>query len=291
MDYYSQNPAEVTSHRKTPPFSIDGILGLDQGCPVSSLTASSPLSILTTPPVAQVEIPAKSRRGGLRRRPRTVYTVEQMEALESVFAANQYPDINSREALADALDTTESRVQVWFQNRRARLRRQAKRKTSSSPSDTSSTESEHRQKESPPAAPEMTSHRLSPETPAITSHRRSPETAIMTSQRCREVCCSPPPICTSASFQSSCSSSLKFNSYPANLPSYGLPQQYGGAFPCAYYPHQYAYYYRPSAYTTVSSAYQGIPICSVPKCPPVARVEPVTNHYGPQWPHPNGIVQ
>ena len=67
------------------------------------------------PYATPVEVPAKRQpasRRGLRRRPRTVYTAEQMEALESVFAANQYPDINSREALADALDMTEARVQV-----------------------------------------------------------------------------------------------------------------------------------------------------------------------------------
>ncbi|XP_072014389.1 uncharacterized protein [Amphiura filiformis] len=282
MEYYnSQKYVEAISprHRKTPPFSIEGILGLDQAFP--SVPSSSPLTMITTPLVAQVEFPAKFRRG-IRRRPRTVYTIEQTDALESVFAANQYPDINSREALADALDMTEARVQVWFQNRCSCLRRQAKRKTSSSPSDTSSTESEPRQMESPPAVPEipaitsMTSHRLSSETPAIPSRRRSPETAVMNSQRCNQPCCSPPPICTSASC-SACPPSLN-TLYPANLPRYGLPQQnYGGAFPYSYYPHQYPNYFRPtpSAYTTVSSAYQGIPICSVPKFSSVSRVEPV----------------
>ncbi|XP_072051874.1 uncharacterized protein [Amphiura filiformis] len=261
MEYYhSYNSAENTSsrHKKTSPFSIERILGIDQQD--QALPPPTPISAsqLTASPVARPEIPAKSRHG-LRRRPRTVYTTEQTEALESVFEANQYPDINSREALADALDMTEARVQVWFQNRRARLRRQAKRKTSSSPSDTSSssTESEHRQMESPPGVPETAN--------------------ITTSQRYTQACCSPPPpvICTSAS-RSSCPPSSK-TSYPVNLSSYGLPQQYGGAFAYSYYPHQYACHYCPSAYTTVTSAYQGIPICSVPKFSSVSRVEPVTN--------------
>lgn len=47
-----------------------------------------------------------------RRRSRTIYTRLQLESLEQVFRSNKYPDINSREALADAVDLTEARVQV-----------------------------------------------------------------------------------------------------------------------------------------------------------------------------------
>ena len=50
-----------------------------------------------------------------RRRSRTIYTKLQLESLERVFRTNKYPDINSREALADAVDLSEARVQVGKQ--------------------------------------------------------------------------------------------------------------------------------------------------------------------------------
>ena len=62
----------------------------------------------STSPVGHRQIPPRNRR----RRSRTIYTTEQLASMEAVFATNQYPDINSRETLADAIDLTEARVQV-----------------------------------------------------------------------------------------------------------------------------------------------------------------------------------
>uniref|UniRef100_A0A9J2P2G8 Homeobox protein engrailed-like n=2 Tax=Ascaris TaxID=6251 RepID=A0A9J2P2G8_ASCLU len=57
------------------------------------------------------------------KRPRTAFTAEQLERLKEQFMDNRYLTEKRRQELAHELGLNESQIKIWFQNKRAKLKK------------------------------------------------------------------------------------------------------------------------------------------------------------------------
>ena len=57
------------------------------------------------------------------KRPRTAFTAEQLQRLKTEFTTSRYITEQRRQALALELSLNESQIKIWFQNKRAKIKK------------------------------------------------------------------------------------------------------------------------------------------------------------------------
>ncbi|XP_038819547.1 homeobox protein engrailed-2b-like [Salvelinus namaycush] len=64
------------------------------------------------------------------KRPRTAFTAEQLQRLKTEFQTNRYLTEQRRQSLAQELGLNESQIKIWFQNKRAKIKKATGNKNS-----------------------------------------------------------------------------------------------------------------------------------------------------------------
>lgn len=65
----------------------------------------------------------KKDRKAEEKRPRTAFTSEQLARLKNEFNENRYLNEKRRQELANELQLHENQIKIWFQNKRAKIKK------------------------------------------------------------------------------------------------------------------------------------------------------------------------